>query len=99
MTSTGSKNERLKGTFYRGKITEFMDSLGSESDINGTLSKKETLFLGYNPGFGSGYEALLESWACDLVKLLELRYPVFFTTANDFSDLRGETAVFDVLFE
>jgi hypothetical protein len=28
-----------------------------------------------------------------------LRYPVFFTQANDFSDLKGETRVFEVLFE
>ena len=79
VTSTGQKNDRLKGTFYRGKITEFIESIGSETDLANTFSKKETLFLGYNPGFGSGYEALLESWACDLVKLLDLRYPVFFT--------------------
>jgi len=28
-----------------------------------------------------------------------LRYPVFFTQANDFSDLKGETRVLEVLFE
>ena len=63
------------------------------------MDKKETLFLGFNPGFGSGYEALMESWCCDIVTLLNLRYPVFFTQANDFSDLKGERAVLDEIFE
>ena len=71
----------------------------SDDQIFKNLAKEKTLFIGFNPGFGSGYEALLESWACDLVKLLDLRYPVFFTQANDFSDLKGETMVFEVLFE
>lgn len=95
-------------TFFRGKTTEFLDSLGSQNGTNveednkqifNTLHKDKTLFLGFNPGFGSGYEALVESWAMDLVKLLDLRYPVFFTQANDFSDLKGETRVMEVLFE
>ena len=103
---TVQKNPRLFATFFRGKTTDFLNSLGNQTgkstdddEIFNVLNKKETLFLGYNPGFGSGYEALLESWAGDLVKLLNLRYSVFFTQANDFSDLRGETRVFEVLFE
>jgi len=51
----------------------------SDEAIFKVLPKEKTLFLGFNPGFGSGYEALLESWACDLVKLLDLRYATFFT--------------------
>lgn len=99
---TVSKNARLKGSFFRGKTTEFLESLGKSGDDNeifNVLEKNKTFFIGYNPGFGSGYEALVESWACDLVKLLELRFLTFFTQANDFSDLRGETRVFEVLFE
>ena len=58
-----------------------------------------TLFIGFNPGFGSGYDKLLESWSLDLVMLVNLNYKVFFTQANDFSDLRGETRVFEKLFD
>jgi hypothetical protein len=28
-----------------------------------TFDKESTVFVGYNPGFGSGYDVLLESWA------------------------------------
>lgn len=38
-----------------------------------------TLFLGYNPGFGSGYDLLLNSWCVDLVQLINLNLPVIFT--------------------
>lgn len=31
--------------------------------------------------------------------LVNLKYPVFFTQANDYSDLRGETRVFEKLFD
>jgi hypothetical protein len=48
-------------------------------EIFKNLLKKETIFIGFNPGFGSGYEALMESWCADLVTLLDLRYPIFFT--------------------
>lgn len=55
--------------------------------------------MGFNPGFGSGYEPLMISWAQDIVQLLDLRYPIFFTQANDFSDLKGELKVFEVVFQ
>lgn len=94
------KNPRMSASFFRGKTTEFLDSFGiTDTQVFESLKKDRTLFLGFNPGFGSGYEALLLSWACDLIKLLDLRYSVFFTQANDFSDLRGEQHVFKVLFE
>ena len=38
------------------------------------------------------------SWALDLVFLLNLNYKIIFTQANDFSDLRGETRIFEKLF-
>lgn len=54
--------------------------------------------IGFNPGFGSGYGKLVLSWALDLVFLLNLNYKIIFTQANDFSDLRGETRIFEKLF-
>eukprot|EP00347_Sterkiella_histriomuscorum_P021824 403332639 len=54
---------------------------------------------GYNPGFGSGYDLLLNSWCVDLISLVNLNLPVCFSQANDYSDLRGETRVFQVIFE
>ncbi len=38
------------------------------------------------------------SWALDLVFLVNLNYKIVFTQANDFSDLRGEKAVFEHVF-
>ena len=68
-------------------------------DVKERLPETNTLFIGFNPGFGSGYDKLLESWSLDLVMLVNLNYKVFFTQANDFSDLRGECRVFEKLFE
>lgn len=96
------KNPRLTASFHRSKTSDFLLNIGdsgADDDIFKALDKTKTLFLGYNPGFGSGYDVLVESWSCDLIKLIDLRYPVFFTQANDFSDLRGEMKVFEVLFQ
>jgi len=43
------------------------------------LAEENTIFVGFNPGFGSGYDKLLESWALDLVMLINMNYPVFFS--------------------
>lgn len=63
------------------------------------LPLESTLFIGFNPGFGSGYQKLLISWALDLVFLLNLNFKIVFTQANDFSDLKGEIQVFEKLFD
>ena len=76
---TIEKNPRLSAKFFRGKTSEFLEDFKDDNEMLTVLNKKETLFIGFNPGFGSGYQALLESWAHDLVMLLNLRYPVFFT--------------------
>ena len=60
---------------------------------------ENTLFIGFNPGFGCGYDLLLQSWCKDLVILFNLGYKVVFTQANDYSDLRGETRVFQTVFK
>jgi hypothetical protein len=88
---TFKKNNSLSGTVYRGKVSAFL----SEN----SFSKENTLLIGFNPGFGSGFDQLLFSWCQDLVYLLDQDFPVFFTQANDYSDLRGETLVLDKIFE
>lgn len=60
---------------------------------------ENTLLIGFNPGFGSGYDKLLHSWARDIVMFLGLGYQLVFTQASDFSDLRGETAIWKHLFD
>jgi hypothetical protein len=92
-------NPRLSGTFFRGTVSEYLIDLGSKQEISSALPLDQTLFLGYNPGFGSGYAELLESWAKDLVNLFDLGYHVAFTQANDYSDLVGETKVLFTIFE
>ena len=42
---------------------------------------------------------LLQSWCKDLVILINLGFKVIFTQANDYSDLRGETKVFQTVFK
>jgi hypothetical protein len=66
-------NERLTGHFHRGSVQDFLDK-GLD------LPLESTIFIGYNPGFGSGYDLLLYSWAVDLATLLNKGgYPVVFT--------------------
>jgi len=67
-------------------VSEFLIDLNiKENEDNVNFPKDSTLFLGFNPGFGSGYDLLLTSWCLDLVMLLNLNYPFIFTQANDYS--------------
>ena len=87
-------NEKLKGSFYRGSVADFLLDFGIDN-----LPKDNTIFIGYNPGFGSGYDLLLHSWCVDLVTLINANYPIVFTQANDYSDMRGEVRVLETIFE
>jgi hypothetical protein len=62
----------------------------SEEKIIEKLPKGQTIFLSYNPGYGSGYDLLLNLWTTDLIQLINLDYRIIFTQANDYSDLKGE---------
>jgi hypothetical protein len=81
-------NERLSGEFFKGSVQDFIDHVGEAA-----LPQENTIFIGYNPGFGSGYDMLLESWCVDLATLISMNRPVVFTQANDYSDQRGELRV------
>ena len=97
---TVKKNDRLSAFFYRATVGDFLlDNYESDEDIKRKLPMENTLFIGFNPGFGCGYEALLRSWCRDLIMLFNLGYKVVFTCANDYSDLRGETLVFQKVFQ
>jgi len=76
-----------------------LNAFDNLSQVKETFDREETLFIGYNPGFGSGYEPLLKSWSLDLLFLINLNYKVVFTQASDFSDLRGEKRVLERLFD
>ncbi len=67
-------SSKLKGTFFRGSIKEYLVDVGPDS-----LPKEEAIFVSFNPGYGSGYDLLLESWSVDLVTLLDESYPIVFT--------------------
>lgn len=56
------------GSFHKMKVSEFFTNIGldSEKAIHKEFKVESTLFVGYNPGFGSGYYALLKSWCLDL---------------------------------
>ena len=92
-------NDRLSAFFYKATVGEFLlDNYESDDDIKAKLPLENSVFIGFNPGFGCGYEMLLKSWSKDLLMLFDLGYRVIFTCANDYSDLRGETLVFQHVF-
>lgn len=85
---TVKKNDRLKAKFYRGFTRDFLDSLLTKQTVDPNewkeqvykaLPLQETMFIGYNPGFGSGFEPLLLSWCQDICMFGDLRYLTFFT--------------------
>ena len=53
----------------------------------------QTVFVAFNPGFGSGNGELMFSWAQDLRLLCAKGALLICTCANDYSDLRGETTL------
>ena len=72
---------------YRGTLGELL------TEHYGEFTPDNTVVIGFNPGFGSGFLQLMASWVSDLVTLMNLGLVVFFTCANDYGDLRGETLV------
>lgn len=97
---TVMKNDRLSAFFYRATTGEFLlDNYESDEEIKRKLPIENTLFIGFNPGFGCGYEELLRSWCKDLIMMFNLGYKIVFTCANDYSDLKGETLIFQHVFK
>jgi len=67
---------------------------------------EDTIAVGFNTGMGNasagmkkGGFSLMKSWLPDLMALLEMGLVGIFTCANDYSDLRGEMAIFSQLLD
>lgn len=75
---------------FRGTLGEL---LASDPAINSA----NTLLVGFNTGMGSGLWPLMRSWLPDLLAILRGGFVALFTCANDYSDLRGETLVWELL--
>ena len=85
---TVEKNNKLRGKFFRGYINDFFESLvqnpngnheAENEEIKKALPHAETICIGYNPGFGSGYPPLLTSWCDDITRLANLNLITIFT--------------------
>ena len=70
------------------------------------FTAEDTIVVGFNPGFGNtsagmarGGFTLMQSWLPDLCALLARGLCAIFTCANDYSDLRGEIAIFQQLLK
>ncbi len=81
-------DSRVEAQFFKGTVGEFLASPQASR-----LSTDNTLFAGFNPGFGCGYAKLAWSWVQDIYDLLEKEYFVMFTQANDYEDVKGETRI------
>lgn len=79
--------EGMTYSAFRGTTQEFLDSRKVPPD------PQTTLVCGFNTGFGAGNRKLTLSWLPGLAKLAELHLLCIFTCANDYGDVRGETAV------
>ena len=84
----------------------FHGTLGELLRAEPHRSAEDTIVAGFNTGMGNtsagmakGGFALMQSWLPDLVDLLNQGLVAVFTAANDYSDLRGELAIFVQLLQ
>jgi hypothetical protein len=77
-------------TRFRGTLGEFLVS-------EPTIHSENAIIVGFNTGMGSGLWPLMLSWLPDLLAILRGGFIALFTCANDFSDLRGESLVWELL--
>lgn len=75
----------------------FRGTLGAFLAAEPQHTPEQTIVAGFNGGFGSGLFKLMESWLPDLLELLRRGFLGVFSCANDYSDLRGEHALFTEL--
>ena len=72
----------------------YLDFTTSEAVCGGRrLDPSHTAVIGFNTGCGAGFFELSWSWVPDLLAILRSGVPAVFTCANDYADLRGETAL------
>ena len=92
--SLPNPNPYTKMTLFKGTFLSY------QARYKPTVS--DTVLITYNGGFGNFVESnrfdLLESWHDDLRAIVESEIPAFFTQANDYADLNGETALMAHIF-
>jgi hypothetical protein len=93
-------------TRHSGRLTarNFHGTLGELLRAEPNHTAEDTVVVGFNTGFGNasagmakGGFALMTGWLPDLLALLRLGLVAIFTCANDYSDLRGEVAIWKTL--
>jgi len=82
-------NAYTRVSLFRGTFTSYQARFRP--------SAADTVLITYNGGFGNFVESgrfdLLLSWHDDLHAIVSSQLPAFFTQANDYADLAGETAL------
>ncbi|KAG8471158.1 hypothetical protein KFE25_009579 [Diacronema lutheri] len=80
---------RVRSACFCGGVSDALAAHGCEPAT--------AVLVGYNTGCGSGIEDVMVGWAPDLRAALLRGFLGFFTCANDYSDLRGELALHELL--
>ena len=82
----------------------FHGTLGELLKVERQHNAERTIVFAPNPGFGNASDgmakggfALMTGWLPDLVAMLRLGLVCIFTCVNDYSDLRGELAIWKSL--
>jgi len=95
-------------TTRHGALTArcFHGTLGALLRAEPYHTAEDTMVVGFNtgmgntsPGMAKGGFGLMQSWLPDLIDLLRVGFVAIFTCANDYSDLRGELAIFAQLLK
>lgn len=74
-------NDKMRGVFYRQTTGEFLlDCFKSFDNAKEKLGAvDEVLFIGFNPGFGTGLPELIQSWGTDIISILNMGFRIVFT--------------------
>ena len=90
-TYSSKDNPNVKYGFYSLKTKEFL----KENSMD--FTKRNSIVIGMNCGFGAGYSKLTLSWIRDLHLMFKLGYVSAFTYTNDYEDLKGEMLILEYL--
>lgn len=89
---------RLVARCFHGTLGELLVAEPGRHD------KERAVVVGFNTGFGNASDgmakggfSLMTGWLPDLLAILRLGLVAIFTCANDYSDLRGELAIWKTL--
>jgi hypothetical protein len=85
--------DNLNVTIFKGPLSDFIKEYGI--DIN----PKSTFIVGFNTGIACGKIKILEGWLPDIVMVLKCDYHLCLTSANDHTDLKNETILFQKVID